>query len=159
MHHRPRLPGNGWCSLAWRAPAEAAQRAVHIGVGHVHHILRRSGYAEIYRQQAPQWASMAFLQGNIAWATQARAQDEDPNSLREALRNALIRPTGHTPMRYSPGTRLVREWQGDVYEVTILPKGYLWQGRIYRSLSGIAQEITGAKWSGPRFFGLKTPAS
>ena len=97
MHHRPRPPGNGRCSLAWCAPTEAAQRAVHIGVGHVHHILRRSGYAEIYRQQAPQWASMAFLQGNIAWATQARAQDEDPNSLREALRNALIRPTGHTP--------------------------------------------------------------
>ena len=44
-----------------------------------------------------------------------------------------------------------------MYEVTILPKGYLWQGRTYRSLSRIAEEITGTRWSGPRFFGTKGP--
>ena len=117
----------------------------------------RELYAGIYEHQAPQWASQAFLKGNIAWAIQAHEQGKNPASLREALRNSLNRHSGHTPIRYSPGTRLVREWQGDVYEVTILPKGYLWQGRIYHSLSGIAKEITGAKWSGPRFFGLKAP--
>lgn len=52
------------------------------------------------------------------------------------------------------GTRLVREWQGTLHEVVILDGGYLWKGRTYRSLSEIARSITGARWSGPRFFGL-----
>jgi hypothetical protein len=52
------------------------------------------------------------------------------------------------------GTRLVREWQGKLHEVVILERGYLWKGHTYRSLSEIARLITGARWSGPRFFGL-----
>ena len=52
------------------------------------------------------------------------------------------------------GTRLVREWQGALHEVVVLESGYLWKGKSYRSLSEIARSITGARWSGPRFFGL-----
>ena len=48
----------------------------------------------------------------------------------------------------------MREWQGKVYEVTILDQGYAWEGRVYPNLTRIATEITGTKWSGPRFFGL-----
>ena len=53
------------------------------------------------------------------------------------------------------GTRLLREWQGVSYEVTVLEDGVHYQGQRYRSLSQVAQVITGAKWSGPLFFGLK----
>lgn len=53
------------------------------------------------------------------------------------------------------GTRLVREWQGRVHEVIVLEEDYLWQGERFRSLSKIAQLITGARWSGPRFFGTR----
>jgi hypothetical protein len=53
-----------------------------------------------------------------------------------------------------PGTRLIREWHGRTYSVTALPDGYDFKGKRYRSLSIIAREITGARWSGPRFFGL-----
>jgi hypothetical protein len=52
-----------------------------------------------------------------------------------------------------PGTRLVREWRGKVHEIIVLEDEYLWKGSRYRSLSEIAREITGTRWSGPRFFG------
>jgi hypothetical protein len=54
-----------------------------------------------------------------------------------------------------PGTILVREWQGITHHVTVVADGYLWNGRTHSSLSGIAQAITGTKWNGPRFFGLR----
>lgn len=57
------------------------------------------------------------------------------------------------------GTRLLREWHGASHEVTVLDDGVYYQGKRYRSLSQIAQVITGAKWSGPLFFGLKKEAA
>ncbi len=54
-----------------------------------------------------------------------------------------------------PGTRLIRAWQGQTHQVTVTADGYVYRDRSYRSLSMIAREITGTRWSGPRFFGLK----
>ena len=56
------------------------------------------------------------------------------------------------------GTRLMREWRGQRYDVLILDNGFEFKGRTYQSLTAIAKEITGTHWSGPRFFGLKRPA-
>ena len=53
------------------------------------------------------------------------------------------------------GTRLIREWQGIEHSVTVLNDGYEWQGRPYQSLSAIARAITGTRWNGWVFFGLK----
>ncbi|SLN72342.1 hypothetical protein OCH7691_03462 [Oceanibacterium hippocampi] len=53
-----------------------------------------------------------------------------------------------------PGTRLVREWRGESHVVDILENGVLYKGRTFPSLSAVARAITGARWSGPRFFGL-----
>jgi Protein of unknown function (DUF2924) len=53
------------------------------------------------------------------------------------------------------GTVLVREWQGTTHHVTIMNDGFLWSGIAYRSLSGVARAITGTKWNGPRFFGMR----
>lgn len=53
-----------------------------------------------------------------------------------------------------PGAKLMREWNGDTHVVDVTPDGFTWRGKVYRSLSVIAREITGARWSGPRFFGL-----
>ena len=55
----------------------------------------------------------------------------------------------------SPGTRLIREWNGQTIAVEVTDAGFVWNDRIYRSLSEIAREVTGAHWSGPRFFGLR----
>ncbi len=55
----------------------------------------------------------------------------------------------------SPGMVLTREWEGQHYKVMVLNGGFAWQGRTYSSLSEIAKTITGTKWNGPRFFGLR----
>ena len=60
--------------------------------------------------------------------------------------------------RLKPGARLVREWRGQSHTVIVLEDGFEWQGKRWRSLSAIAREITGAHWSGPRFFGLNGKA-
>ena len=56
--------------------------------------------------------------------------------------------------RLSAGARLVREWHGKTHSVEVLQDGFVFDGKVYRSLSEIAGRITGAHWSGPRFFGL-----
>ncbi len=63
------------------------------------------------------------------------------------------------PVSFKPGTRLVREWNGVTHTVVILAEGVEWRGQRYRSLSVVAREITGAHWSGPRFFGLRQGAA
>jgi hypothetical protein len=61
--------------------------------------------------------------------------------------------------RIKPGTRFLREWQGETYEVIAAADGcFFYRDRTYRSLSGIARQITGTRWSGPAFFGLKQHA-
>lgn len=59
-------------------------------------------------------------------------------------------------IKLKPGTRLVRQWHERTYYVLVLDEGYEHEGRFSKSLTHIAREITGAAWSGPRFFGLKT---
>jgi len=56
-----------------------------------------------------------------------------------------------------PGTWLSRTWHGEVHQVVVLDDSFEYRGRRYSSLSEIAREITGTRWSGPRFFGLKSP--
>ena len=60
------------------------------------------------------------------------------------------------PIRLSDGTRLIREWNGRTIEVLVRDDAFGREGRTYKSLSHIAREVTGAHWSGPRFFGMRT---
>lgn len=57
--------------------------------------------------------------------------------------------------RLKTGTVLIREYNGEQHMVTVMPSGFLWRDATYSSLSIIAQVITGTKWNGPRFFGLR----
>jgi hypothetical protein len=59
------------------------------------------------------------------------------------------------PRRLKPGTKLVREWRGAVHDVAVVDDGFLWNGTRHRSLSAIARAITGTRWNGLVFFGLK----
>lgn len=61
-------------------------------------------------------------------------------------------------LRLKPGTRLVREWHGRTCQVMVMKEGFAFEDRLFGSLTQIAREVTGAKWSGPRFFGLTTRA-
>ncbi|MEP2980456.1 MAG: DUF2924 domain-containing protein [Lentilitoribacter sp.] len=82
------------------------------------------------------------------------SQKPDPNAstvLSEAK-------TSH-PLILAPGTQLIREWNGRPYRVEVTDDGFILDGKSYRSLSAIAKKITGAHWSGPRFFGLGSSKS
>jgi hypothetical protein len=59
----------------------------------------------------------------------------------------------------SLGTVLTREWNGHQHRVIVLDGGFSWESRVYNSLSEIAKAITGTKWNGPRFFGLRDKKS
>lgn len=66
-------------------------------------------------------------------------------------------PAPHWPAErtsLSPGTQLMREWNGSTEVVDVVTDGYTWRGDSYRTLSAVAVAITGTKWSGPKFFGL-----
>jgi hypothetical protein len=76
----------------------------------------------------------------------ASAMEKDPNS------------TISNTRAIKPGTRLIREWQGKSYKVTVANSGFEYDGQWYASLSEIARLITGTRWSGPLFFGLKGSA-
>jgi hypothetical protein len=67
---------------------------------------------------------------------------------------AAGRPLKAPKPKVKPRTRLLREWQGIVHEVVVLESSVLYQGKHWPSLTAVAREITGARWSGPRFFGL-----
>ncbi|MDB5651142.1 MAG: putative bacteriophage-related protein [Hyphomicrobiales bacterium] len=74
-----------------------------------------------------------------------------------------LQGTGSLPQpdsdRVRAGALLVREWEGVSHRVTALAEGYAWNGTTYRSLSEVARAITGTRWNGPRFFGLRDRAS
>ena len=73
---------------------------------------------------------------------------------RRAL-DALAKGDQAPQQRIKVGSVLVREHEGKLHEVSVVPEGFSWQGKIYASLSTIARMITGTKWNGPRFFGLR----
>jgi len=121
----------------------------------------REKWQELYGVPAPRHSRQDFLMRACAY----RIQEQAVGGLRPATRRRLKELTaefraGATPKlkaapRTSVGTRLVREWNGVTHMVEVGESGYLWRGQTWRSLSVIAREITGARWSGPRFFGLK----
>lgn len=116
-------------------------------------------YVELLGASPLDRAGRDFLTGNIAWTLQVREMGQDPAKVRAQLTTAVGRRAISPKTRYLPGTRLIREWQGVTHEVVVEENGFRWRNHQFRSLSNIAREITGARWSGPRFFGLKERAS
>jgi Protein of unknown function (DUF2924) len=120
------------------------------------HAALKKGWSELHETEVPRGMSRHLLRHAIAY----RLQEKILGGLRPATRRYLkqmmlddkeaIRP-GRV---VRPGTRLLREWHGVTYEVIVLDQGVMFQGRRHRSLSQVAREITGVKWSGPAFFGL-----
>jgi Protein of unknown function (DUF2924) len=84
-----------------------------------------------------------------------RLLDASGSPEQAAHRAMQVRRTAAT---LRPGTILDREWNGSLHRVTVLADGFAWNGKTYPSLSTIAQAITGTRWSGPRFFGLRDKA-
>ena len=110
---------------------------------------------------APPAMSRELLQLAIAYRRQE--QEFGGLSRRTSIRLRALRNGGRASVQLSgealplkPGVKLLREWQGKVHEVLALEDGrYAYAGKVWRSLSEIAREITGVRWSGPRFFGTR----
>lgn len=107
-----------------------------------------------FHSPAPYRSRSDFLQRALQWHEQMQASPEWRGSAGYAkLLRTLKRQTPKVTL--SPGTLLVREWQGTNHQVTVLPTGFEYKGQHHTSLSAIARQITGTAWSGPLFFGLK----
>lgn len=98
--------------------------------------------------------SLRFLRKALAFEMQSKELSGHSAAIRRQLR-AGTKSTPAPAQALTPGTQLVREWNGRVYRVKITADGFEMDGKSYSSLSAIAKRITGAEWSGPRFFGLK----
>jgi len=124
----------------------------------------RQRWKTLYGKQPSGALGRSFLMRAIAY----RLQEKAFGGLKPATRRLLARvaeeaAAGNSPKRpparkAETGTILVREWQGHAHRVTVLGDGVSFNDKLYRSLSEVAREITGSRWSGPRFFGLRTSA-
>jgi hypothetical protein len=126
----------------------------------------RARWRTSFGQDAPTHVARHLLFAMLAYRLQAEAMgDLDAETVRflkqvdlapskqaaVPLTQAFERRTRHL----SHGTVLTREWGGQHHRVIVHDGGFVWEGRTYRSLSEIAKVITGTKWNGPRFFGLR----
>jgi len=110
-------------------------------------------WAEYFGAAPPSRTSRALMLRAVAY----KMQERELGGLSAATRRLLSEEGGRVVQRRAirPGTVLIREWHGIAHQVTVGEEGVLYRGARYRSLSEVARLITGTRWSGPRFFGLK----
>jgi hypothetical protein len=122
----------------------------------------RELWRDSYGSDPPEKISDLLMRQAIAHRLQVKHLGGLNFSTRRALTRLLeesgaTRHNSHSgSMRVTHGTVLVREWHGISHQVTTTEKGVLYRGKLLRSLSEVAREITGTRWSGPLFFGLRT---
>ena len=120
--------------------------------------LDRKQLAQLWRDllggDVPDCMSQPMQRRFLAFELQARKEGGLPPALLARLDRIAAGEERKASPTVKPGARLLRAWNGVTHVVDVLPDGYLWNGTRHRSLSAIARAITGARWSGPRFFGL-----
>lgn len=112
-------------------------------------------WQETFHRSPPAKCGEALLKGALAWQIQAKSLGGLSASELKALRHSALTSTTKQTLHLAVGSRLVRVWQGNTHQVTVLDKGFDYSGQHWLSLSAIARAITGTRWSGPVFFGLK----
>ena len=117
---------------------------------------------EVWRLKAKDAPPPALSKDLLARLLAHRLQEDVLGGLDPRLRKALLLAGtgGKAPARrIKVGSVVVRQYQGKLHEVLVVPDGFCWQGQTYPSLSTIARKITGVSWNGPRFFGLRGGAA
>lgn len=118
-------------------------------------------WRSIYGTEPPPRSSRKLLVSAIAYRMQERVFGGLKTSVRRLLKRASEDAGGQRISRTRPvtrasaGTVLIRDWQGKSHHVTVLDRGVLYRKKNYRSLTQVARVITGCRWSGPLFFGLR----
>ena len=126
----------------------------------------RARWQSVFQRPAPCHLSRHLLFAIMAYRIQADRLGELDHETRQVLDRTTEKNTGVTMSarlvsfdqkrtELTPGTVLVREWDRRSQRVMVMPGGFAWNGQTYDSLSKVAFAITGTKWNGPRFFGLR----
>jgi hypothetical protein len=111
-------------------------------------------WAEYFGAAPPPRTSRSLMIRAVAYKMQEHALGGLSAATRRLLSEDSVKPA-RRGRAIRPGTVLIREWQGAVHHVTVGEQGVVYRAKHYRSLSAVARLITGARWSGPRFFGLR----
>lgn len=119
----------------------------------------RSAWSERFGDAPPRLQSKDLMRRVFAERLQTEAEGGNiglDKTLRQvAARHRPGRPTVPRTAVFKTGSRLERLWQGQAHHVDVVEGGFEWSGRRFKSLSQVAREITGVRWNGPRFFGLR----
>ncbi len=116
-------------------------------------------------KQIPKGLARDLLVRTIAWKMQEKEFGRFPPALTSKLQrlSTQLQKSGSLDVErqavVKPGTTLLREWGGQTYRVIAMDDGFVFRDQRFTSLSEIAREITGTRWSGPRFFGLRQRVS
>jgi hypothetical protein len=122
----------------------------------------RAQWRDLFGKEAP-GINRAYLERRIAYRLQGLAYGGLSDATRMKLdalaktadKGSSARTRARAQDRPIAGTKLLRVWQGVEHSVTVLQTGYDYQGRSFASLSAVARHITGSRWNGPAFFGLR----
>ena len=126
----------------------------------------RSRWQSVFRRSAPGHLTRHLLFAVIAYRIQADRFGDLDHATRQVLDQTVAKKDGpamsarlasfdRKRSELTPGTVLVREWDRRSQRVMVMADGFAWNGQTYDSLSKVAFAITGTKWNGPRFFGLR----
>jgi hypothetical protein len=121
----------------------------------------RKRWTDAWNIEPHRWIGLSMLERSLAFKIREQdgygltpEQKQRLNKLVTAYkRNPNYFDQGHTALK--PGMQLIRNWQGEAHAVTVTANGFSYQNKEYSSLSNIANEITGSRWNGWLFFGLK----
>ena len=122
-------------------------------------------WRERFGEEPPRKHSPSLLRREIAWKMQERIHGGLSIRTRRRLVNlakAFQKDSNHLPHaapRLKPGTLLTRDWRGVTHTVQVLDAGFMYEGSEHATLSSVARTITGTRWSGPVFFGLRKKSS
>src|SRR5260370_9281714 len=125
----------------------------------------RIAWRRLYRGEPPRCMIRDLLIRAIAYRMQERVHGGLAPALKRRLRGLVAEIEAKGTEAFDPGivlkpgARLVREWAGKTHTVVVLENGFDYDGDRYPSLSKVAERITGAHWSGPRFFGIRRTIS
>jgi hypothetical protein len=129
----------------------------------------RSRWQSVFRRPAPAHLTRHLLVAVIAYRLQADCFGDLDHQTKQVLDRTIAKEAGpamssrlasfdQKRTELKPGTVLVREWDRQSQRVMVMADGFAWNGQTYDSLSKVAFAITGTKWNGPRFFGLRDKA-
>lgn len=129
----------------------------------------KARWRALYGKEPPRF-NRQFLVKRLAYRIQELAYGGMPDELRNRM-DRLLEAEGYNELGVKvrerkpvddkpiPGTLLIREWKGERHEVTVRTDCFEHRGMPYRSLSAVARRITGVRWNGPAFFGLRKPGA